>query len=347
MSSPRVAVLMCVFNSEPFLGPAIESILKQSYSDFEFLIINDCSTDKSKEIILSFNDDRIKLIENEKNIGLTRSLNKGISFSTGEYIARMDSDDISLENRLQKQVSFLDKNKTVGVCGSLFRFSDTGEIFHTEFEYEKIKVGLFRANQLAHPTVMFRKSFFKKFSLLYNEQLQFAQDYELWVRCCRYFPVVNLREALLIYSRHENQISSGKKKLQDEAADYARIMQLDFLGINPSQPEKEMHLSILKKEILPLDENLKLSDNWIRKLKSTNDNKMYFSKPSFNNLLRQLQKEIFMSYFNSRKNDLASLISFFCSTYQPWKLYSWIELLKFTFKCIVGFNNKKTELIND
>src|SRR3990170_6306785 len=104
--NPEITVLMSVYNGERFLREAIESILNQTYRDFEFLIINDGSTDSSREIILSYNDPRIRLIDNELNIGLTRSLNKGLRLARGKYIARQDADDISFRKRLEKQVAF-------------------------------------------------------------------------------------------------------------------------------------------------------------------------------------------------------------------------------------------------
>ncbi len=115
---PRVTVLMSVYNGEKYLREAIDSILNQTFKDFEFLIIDDGSTDSSADIIRSYTDFRIRLIQNEKNIGLTRSLNKGLKLAKGEYIARMDVDDISLPIRFEKQVSFLDKYEDVKLVGS-------------------------------------------------------------------------------------------------------------------------------------------------------------------------------------------------------------------------------------
>ena len=118
---PRVSVLMSVYNTEEdFLRDAIKSILNQTFTDFEFLIINDGSKNNAEEVILSFNDDRIKYILNEKNLGLIDSLNKGLSLAQGEYIARFDSDDISSNKRLEKQVEFMDKNPNVGLLGTQY-----------------------------------------------------------------------------------------------------------------------------------------------------------------------------------------------------------------------------------
>jgi len=115
---PTVSVLMPVFNGEQFLRPAMNSILNQTFTDFEFIIVDDGSTDHSREILNSYTDSRVRLICNESNIGLTDSLNRGLEAASGNYIARMDQDDISLPERLAKQVAFMDSHPEVGVCGT-------------------------------------------------------------------------------------------------------------------------------------------------------------------------------------------------------------------------------------
>ena len=110
INTPTVTILMAVHNDEKFIKQAIDSILNQDFTDFEFIIINDASNDLTKQIILSFNDPRINLIENKTRIGLTKSLNKGIHLAKGIYVARMDSDDLSLPDRIKKQVDFLNKS---------------------------------------------------------------------------------------------------------------------------------------------------------------------------------------------------------------------------------------------
>ncbi len=117
-SAPRVNVIMAVFNGEQYLQEAIESILRQTFDNFEFVIIDDGSTDKTVEILNRFSDERIKRLTNESNIGLTRSLNRGIRFSRGEYIVRQDADDVSLPERLAKQVAYLDAHSMVGLVGT-------------------------------------------------------------------------------------------------------------------------------------------------------------------------------------------------------------------------------------
>ena len=117
-NTPQITVLMPVYNGEKYLRQAVDSILNQTFKDFEFLIINDGSTDKTLAILQEYKNKRVKIINNKKNIGLTKSLNKGLKLAKGKYIARMDADDISLSNRLRKQIDFLDKHNKIGVLGT-------------------------------------------------------------------------------------------------------------------------------------------------------------------------------------------------------------------------------------
>ncbi|MCP8319033.1 MAG: glycosyltransferase, partial [Candidatus Methylarchaceae archaeon HK01B] len=118
MKSPKITILMSVYNGEKYLREAIDSILNQTFKDFEFLIINDGSTDRTVEILRSYHDSRIKIITNEKNMGLTKSLNKGLKIARSEYVARMDADDISYPRRLEVQYEYMKKNPDVGIVGS-------------------------------------------------------------------------------------------------------------------------------------------------------------------------------------------------------------------------------------
>jgi glycosyltransferase involved in cell wall biosynthesis len=190
---------MSVYNGEKYLREAIDSILNQTFKDFEFLIIDDGSTDSSAEIIRSYTDSRIRLIQNEKNIGLTRSLNKGLKLAQGEYIARMDADDISLPERLKKQVKYLDNHPEIGVLGTRFFEIDMNGNVRREIciplDKRNIEKQLYRVNCFCHSSTMMRMSCIKKVGL-YDETLKYAQDYELWLRMIDVCEVQNHPELL-------------------------------------------------------------------------------------------------------------------------------------------------------
>lgn len=198
----KVSVIMSVYNCEEFLGEAVSSILGQTFRDFEFIIVDDGSTDRSLEVLRSFDDDRIRIIENESNIGLTRSLNIGLSGARGEYIARMDADDISLSERLSRQVSFLDAHPEVGLAGCTTRSIDRDgkivrQLGHPESDYD-IKRFLYINNRFVHSSVMIRRSVLDKYGG-YNERLKMAQDYELFLRLSPHTKFANLSEPLHLW----------------------------------------------------------------------------------------------------------------------------------------------------
>ena len=202
----RVTVLMPVYNGERFLREAIDSILNQSYQDFEFLIIDNASTDQSRNIVLSYNDKRIQFIQNSENLGLEKSLNKGIRQAKGEYIVRMDCDDISLPQRLQKQIDFMDTNPRVAVCGSWVEtFGDDNNIWKFPLNNEEICCGLLFYSALAHPSVVLRKDLFVDNKFFYDElqRFEWAEDYELWVRISQKHELANIGEVLLLHCLHE------------------------------------------------------------------------------------------------------------------------------------------------
>jgi glycosyltransferase involved in cell wall biosynthesis len=190
---------MSVYNGEKYLREAIESILAQTFIDFNFLIINDGSTDGTKEILENYNDSRIKLINNKKNIGLTKSLNKGLKLARGEYIARQDADDISMPERLEKEVSFLDHNKNTALVGTYYyMINEKGKTLNTIKplkKSEEIKIGLLKGNQFGHGSVMFRAECVKEVGY-YREELGPVEDYDLWLRISDRYNIATIPEQL-------------------------------------------------------------------------------------------------------------------------------------------------------
>ena len=217
--SPYISVIMPVYNAEKYVHQAIESILNQSFGNFELLIFNDCSTDKSKEIILSFNDPRIQLIDSPENTGYVKHLNHGLEMAKGKYIARMDADDISMPDRFQKQVEFLDRHEEVAVCGTFIEFigSKKGLVDFPIVHCDIITHFLLHGNGMAHPSVMMRKSILNAYSISYNRSLEPAEDYDLWNRISAYGQLHNIPEILLQYRVHDANESVLKKDIQDKA----------------------------------------------------------------------------------------------------------------------------------
>lgn len=205
---PKLSVIMSVYNGGKYLEESIESVLNQTFKDFEFIIVNDGSTDNTKEILEKFSekDKRIKIIENKENIGLTKSLNKCIKLSKGEFIARMDADDISCSERFEKQVKLLDiSNAGVISCNTLL-IDKKGNLLRKIKLPKRIKSVLKKRNCLIHGSLMFNKKILKNLNG-YNERMILAQDYELLLRLSHKFKIGFVQEFLYKHRVHKKNIS--------------------------------------------------------------------------------------------------------------------------------------------
>lgn len=203
IKNPAISVVMPVYNADKYLEEAINSILNQTLTDFEFIIINDGSTDRSVEIIKSFQDERIVYIDNEENIKLVKSLNKGLSIAKGKYIARMDADDISLPERLMCQFDFMEKHPCLGACGSWSEsFGDEIAILKYDSEYNKIRFKMLYQLPVLHPSVIIRKEVLQRFGLEYDINYIQCEDYDLFVRIAEVSKISNIPLLLIKYRRH-------------------------------------------------------------------------------------------------------------------------------------------------
>ena len=236
-----VSVIMCNYNTpEEYLRTAIESILNQTYSNLEFIIVDDCSTDGSTEIIKSYTDSRIVLLENKDNLGLTKSLNIALNQSNGEYIARMDSDDYSFPHRIEKQVAYLSNHPRCILCGTGIELFGSGANNHRQKivikklpEREEWKIWQLFGNHrnIIHPTAMFNNILLRKFGIQYNENFIYAQDYRIWIDCNKAAECFSMNEVLFKYRIHDGAISSFKKDIQDDCAKRIMQEQLSWLGL--------------------------------------------------------------------------------------------------------------------
>jgi len=216
---------MSVFNGEIYLNKAIDSILNQTFSNFEILIINDCSIDSSREIILSYGDPRIRLVDNTVNLGLTNSLNRGLGLVKGEYIARQDADDISIPDRLERQVDFLAQNANHGLVASFFTVINTkGKFvhdFHLPLDSASLKRKLLVKSPFAHGSVMLRKICVDKAGP-YRSEFRYSQDYDLWLRMSAICDMAVIPKILYQWRLNVNSISVGNQILQASYAQLAR-----------------------------------------------------------------------------------------------------------------------------
>lgn len=234
MNIPAVSVILPAYNCEKFIGKAIQSVLQQTFTDFELIIINDGSTDNTESIIHEFDDQRIVYFRNSNNQGLVYTLNTAVSHANGKYIARMDADDICLRERLAKQKTFLDQNEDITVVASIIEFINEQEEKTGIWELDRqtitpaqIRRAILKQNCIAHPTVMIRSEIIKQ--LKYKEYQKNIEDYDLWLRLLnRGYKITKLDEPLLLYRIHDTSVTSVHLKKTNPFFKHL-VMKIKFL----------------------------------------------------------------------------------------------------------------------
>lgn len=313
-----VSVIMTNYNTpEEYLRQAIDSILAQTYSNFEFIIVDDCSTDNSLSILESYEDKRIQILKNSKNIGLTKSLNKALAICKGEFIARMDSDDISAPDRFEKQIEYQKSHPNVIVCGTWTKLIGDWKSSHTN-EYLRRTIPdreTFRICQLfsnnpniVHPTAMFSRKLMLDNNVWYNEEYVYSQDYRMWIDCNNCAECAIIPEVLLNYRVHDKAISSSKKDIQEDCVYRIIQEQLDKIHLILDEKKKAYHIGLLT-ERKPYDKEIK---SWIKEIISANKKYHQYNQKKLERLLWDKWAEI--CYFglatqNGIKNKLFVLMS--------------------------------------
>ncbi len=328
-NQPKISVLMPVFNGELYLKESIDSILNQTFSDFEFLIINDCSTDNSSGIIASYHDKRIKYIKNESNLGIAASLNKGIALASGEYIARMDGDDISCPDRLLTQIKFIESNMSIAACGTWAEtFGAVSELCRSPVTHEEIRCRLLFNSAFIHPSMLFKKSIFTDQELLYHE-IKALEDYDLWVRLVEKIKMANIPRVLLKYRTHDQSESSRWHSIQNQNLNNLRRKKLADLGLAVSDENLALHAQIAVCPKGSSEEFLIRAEEWLAKIYEVNAKSEIYDK---NVLGEELASFLFVLCFQARftvglrkafKISRNSTLShFFCSVILKKAFYS-------------------------
>lgn len=248
--APRISVLMCVYDGARYLREAVDSILAQSCGAFELVVIDDASNDASSAILAGYDDPRIRVQRNAENLGLTRSLNRGLELCRGSYVARMDADDVSLPRRLERQLAWLEAHPAVGVCATQTRVLE-GATFRDRrvpTEHDDIAAELVFGNCIAHPSVMIRRDVLDLHGLRYDPDVRRSQDYELWTRMVRLTRFCTLPEPLLAYRKHAASVSSIQS---DEQARTRGEIALRYLErLDPALPDQ---VRVLHREYMQRD----------------------------------------------------------------------------------------------
>ena len=319
---------MPVFNGARYLREAIESILNQTFDDFEFLIIDDGSTDMSREIISSYTDSRIILRTNTVNKGIVEVLNEGLLHAKGMYIARMDCDDISLPHRLERLVSFMDKHNEIGIAGSSLRLIKNGKLKNTKLlpeTNEELKITLLFNTCFFHPTVIIRKAIIN--NNCYPGNRAHAEDYNFWTIMAPKTEFANLKETLLYSREHSEQISQQNALVQKRNA--SLIRKTYFLSIFDSinEQEFEIHQQIAANDI---GIDIEKAMVWLEYLIRINQQKNTFSPQIFNSYMSNKWWNCCRKNTQYGKDIIKKYKSFkFLSCYKP----SPYKYFKFLLKC--------------
>ena len=255
VNSKMISVIMPTYNTHiAMLQESVESILKQTCSNFEFLIIDDGSTNGSDKYLKSLTDERVHIIRNSENIGITKSLNIGLKIARGKYIVRMDADDVSMPTRFEKQLAYMEEHPNVFICGTrnafLIEDGDTWRVTDdnpqrkqnqkTDMDMYRIKA-LFTFPGPDHPTLMINRVLIDKYNLFYDESLTYAQDYDLLVRTSRLGDIYTLSETLHYRRRHSDQITQAHRKTQAYCAKVTQRKLLKELLGSVTDEEVDFH----------------------------------------------------------------------------------------------------------
>lgn len=239
-NAPTISVIMSVYNTdEKYLRESINSILNQTFTDYEFIIIDDGSDENTYKELQSYDDKRIRLYRNDTNIGLTKSLNKALRLARGEYIARMDADDVSNPDRLMVQYTYMNTHPAIHILGSNVECERRyTKYYNMPLRVRRVMAVLDNPGP-PHPTVMIRRSFLDKHGIRYDENYTKSQDYELWMHSMDYTDIRVLPDTLLYYRIHGGQTSVASNDEQAEYANRLRIQAIRKTGIEASDDELE------------------------------------------------------------------------------------------------------------
>lgn len=291
--NPEISVLMPTYNGAKFLKETIDSILNQTFTDFEFIIINDCSpdTEETDKIIANYDDSRIRYIHNEENLGISGSSNKGIALAKGKYIARQDHDDISLRTRLEEQYNYMESHPEVGVCGTWAKTFGRGFLKNKTNKYpvknSEIKANLFNRCPILHPSSVMRKEIFTKHNLFYDESYKTGNDLKLWLDASKLTKFHNIPKILFKYRMHSNRTSETQS---DRANDEMKMLfnfKFNLLDLELTSEEKDIFYSkIVKNKNKNFDVTLlEKIEKILKKIVEANNKTNFFPNAEFNNII--------------------------------------------------------------
>lgn len=335
MMQPVISVIMPVFNCGIFVGEAIESILGQSFTGFELLIIDDGSTDRTYAVASSYTDPRIRLIQKKENTGLVASLNLGIASARGEFLARMDGDDISDPERFRHQLDFLYANPDVMLCGSWYRLWPSEEIVKLPTDPGSVKIALLENCAMGHPTMMMRRAFITEHQLFYDEAFKAAEDYDLWTRTAALGKMANIPLCLLSYRIHPGQVTANEQYHQVKNSNLCRIRMLCYPLAAPSAADMKISEQIVTNAKLASDHELRSVLSWLSRLAESNARSLFFHVEKFGHFISDKKRQFVRRYYLHHTRYSPAVLRQFLRPNEFRQYFTLQELLKFYLKCLL------------
>lgn len=331
---PQVSVVLPVYNAGHYLSDAVNSILNQSFREFELIIVDDCSTDGSQELLAAIDDPRIRLVRKQTNTGIVDCLNTGISYSRADLVARMDADDISHPARLEKQYQFMQSDPALAVCGTWIRYIPSEEISEFPVSHDEIVLRLLERSPFAHPSVMLRKSLLEKHQLRY-EKIPHAEDYFLWTQVPGKGKMANIPEVLLLYRIHDSQVSQRFTGQQEQSSRFCRSEFLLRMFRDFERTEKFAPV-LFHRELISSRDQLVEFDRWCDELIAYNTRQGVFPATGFRQYLATQRCRIARNYLFYRHEKLrpAHLSAYFSKSGLMFRYFNVAEQLRFIWKCL-------------
>lgn len=341
---------MPVYNAELYIRDSIESILNQTFKNFEFLIYNDGSTDKTDLLISQYKDSRIIYKKFEKNSGYLNILNEGLNCARGKYIARMDADDISLSTRFEEQFNYMEVHKEVGICGSWTEFLNKDKnIGKTPITSDEIISRMFFGSPLSHPTIMMRTEMIRKFGLQYDSKFYLAEDYKLFSEAFLYFKITNLPKVLLKYRIHKLQVSSSKWRQQYDLKCQIQTLLLCKCLTYKTDMDTEWLFNFMAERITPNENLLNEANILERRIIEGNIIQLIFPQIILERTVKELFKlkvennfyfYYYHKYYNIKSHSLKILFTFLNEKHKPYKYLGKKMTTFFIIKCFIGYHKK-------
>ena len=332
--TPVASVIMPAYNSAPYLREAVESILNQSFADFELLVYDDCSSDDTAEIVENYRDARIRLFTKPANTGYTDSLIMGIAAAKGKYIVRMDSDDICDLTRIEKQVGFLEHNPEYGIVGSWVRtIQDNGlsHVWKYPVAHEDITLYTLANAPFAHPSVTIRKEVLLTNDINYSKSYEPCEDYKLWTELLKVTKGKNLDEVLLQYRLHEHQTIKVRKQRLIEKSNIIRQEVLkDFFDRRLSADEIQVHYYFFNE--IPSGEAPPVEDRFLWKKKLTS----WFASAGNNKAGIKMVDRYWLMHLRTISSYKISYLRFLADK-AVFSGLSFPEFIRFMAKCLIGY----------